>query len=82
MYDASFIEGNLREKSLYEIWNDPNAFSYNRQFKMEQLSGKCKTCDVRGKCAGGCRSYNYFLVTTCTNLHVVRNKIIYYATKR
>lgn len=60
MYDISFIEGNLRDKSLYEIWNDPNSFSYNRKFKMEKLSGKCKTCDDRWKCAGGCRSYNYF----------------------
>lgn len=60
MYDESFIEGNLREKSLYEIWNDPNAFSYNRKFKREYLNGKCKDCDYGGRCAGGCRSYNYF----------------------
>lgn len=33
MYDISFIEGSLRERLLYEIWNDPNAFSYNRQLK-------------------------------------------------
>lgn len=60
MYDTSFIEGNLREKSLEEIWSDPNAFSYNRHFKIEQLSGKCKKCDYGEVCAGGCRSYNYF----------------------
>lgn len=60
MYDESFIEGNLREKSLYEIWNDPDAFSYNRKFTMSQLTGKCKDCEYGCKCAGGCRSYNYF----------------------
>lgn len=60
MYDESFIEGNLREKSLYEIWNDTDAFSYNRKFTMEQLDGKCKGCEYGSKCAGGCRSYNYF----------------------
>ena len=60
MYDESFIEGNLREKSLYEIWNDPDAFSYNRKFTMNQLTGKCKDCEYGCKCAGGCRSYNYF----------------------
>lgn len=60
MYDDSFIEGNLREKSLYEIWNAPNAFSYNRNFKINQLSGKCHDCKHNAQCAGGCRSYNYF----------------------
>lgn len=60
MYDECFIEGNLREKSLYDIWNDPNAFAYNRQFTLEKLEGKCKNCEYGYKCAGGCRSYNYF----------------------
>lgn len=60
MYDEVFIEGNLREKTLYEIWNDPNAFSYNRQFTVNDLSGNCRNCDYAARCAGGCRSYNYF----------------------
>lgn len=60
MYDETFIEGNLREKSLCDIWNAPNAFSYNRQFTANQLSGICSTCKYGTKCAGGCRSYNYF----------------------
>lgn len=59
-YDEAFIEGNLREKSLYEIWNDPDAFSYNRQFTPDYLTGKCSECAYGGRCAGGCRSYNYF----------------------
>lgn len=60
LYDEAFIEGNLREKSLYEIWNDPDAFSYNRHFTLNDLTGKCKECAYGGRCAGGCRSYNYF----------------------
>lgn len=60
MYADSFIEGNLRNRSLYDIWNDPQAFSYNRQFTLDQLEGKCKQCKYASKCAGGCRSYNYF----------------------
>ncbi len=60
MYDDTFIEGNLRERTLSEIWNDPEAFAYNRQFSMDLLSGKCAECSWAGKCAGGCRSYNYF----------------------
>ena len=60
MYDDRFIEGNLREKSLDEIWNDPDAFSYNRCFSAELLSGKCAKCEYGRICAGGCRSYNFF----------------------
>lgn len=60
LYDSIFVEGNLREQTLSEIWNNPNAFSYNRHFKTELLSGKCKECEEGARCAGGCRSYNYF----------------------
>lgn len=60
LYDESFIEGNLREKTLHEIWNDPEAFSYNRHFTLDKLTGKCKDCVYGNRCAGGCRSYNYF----------------------
>lgn len=60
LYHDSFIEGNLRERSLLSIWDDPNAFAYNRQFTLDRLSGKCRNCKYGSKCAGGCRSYNYF----------------------
>lgn len=61
MYDDFFIEGNLREKSLKEIWDAPGAFAYNRCFTSDRLSGKCGACDYGNLCAGGCRSYNYFV---------------------
>ena len=61
LYDARFNEGNLREKSLKEIWEDPDAFAYNRKFSPEQLSGACASCEMGPYCAGGCRSYNYFV---------------------
>lgn len=60
MYADTFIEGNLRERTLREIWNDPEAFAYNRRFTPDLLSGKCSECAWAGKYAGGCRSYNYF----------------------
>ena len=60
MYDDVFIEGNLREKPLSEIWNAPEAFAYNRRFTGELLSGGCAGCSWADRCAGGCRSYNYF----------------------
>ena len=61
MYDERFNEGNLREKSLREIWEDPDAFAYNRKFTPELLSGACASCEAGPFCAGGCRSYNYFV---------------------
>lgn len=60
MYDPRFNEGNLREKNLMEIWTDPNAFSYNRKFDTDMLTGKCSVCKYGDVCAAGCRSYNFF----------------------
>ena len=52
--ESRFVEGNLREKSLRDIWERPNAFAYNRLFKVEQLSGFCRVCRFRDVCRGGC----------------------------
>ena len=51
-----YIEGNVRKKSLREIWNDPKAFSYNRGFKISDLNGFCKECKYKKTCKGGCMS--------------------------
>ena len=61
MYDECFNEGNLREQSLREIWESPTAFSYNRIFSLDKLSGKCIKCKYSAYCQGGCRSYNWFV---------------------
>ena len=60
MYDEKFNEGNLRSKTIREIWENPEGFSYNRSFDFTMLSGKCKDCRYGIYCRGGCRSYNYF----------------------
>jgi len=49
-----FIEGNIRKKNIKDIWNDPNAFSYSRKFKNENLGKNCIQCMHRKKCKGGC----------------------------
>ncbi|MBO4291532.1 MAG: radical SAM protein [Lachnospiraceae bacterium] len=49
-----FIEGNIRERRLREIWEDENAFSWRRQLTKEKLAGSCKTCIYGSKCLGGC----------------------------
>ncbi len=49
-----YIEGNLRERSLVDIWNDPNAFRYNRHFDCSMLTDYCKDCIYGPICKGGC----------------------------
>ena len=49
-----YIEGNIRERSLIDIWNDPNAFAYNRHFDCSMLTGYCKDCTYASICKGGC----------------------------
>ena len=46
--------GNIRERSLIDIWNAPNSFSYNRNFSKENLNGECKNCRYGKRCRGGC----------------------------
>lgn len=60
LYADRFIEGNVRETPLAEIWNGPENFAYNRKFTTAQLSGMCAGCEVGHACKGGCRSANYF----------------------
>ena len=49
-----FIDGNIRERSLYEIWNDPKSFAYNRCFDIKTLGGYCAECEYGAICRGGC----------------------------
>ena len=49
-----YIECNIKDKTLTEIWTDPNSFSYNRNFKIEYLKDECSGCKYGKKCKGGC----------------------------
>jgi radical SAM protein with 4Fe4S-binding SPASM domain len=60
LYSDAFIEGNVRNTSLSDIWNSPDTFAYNRKFTTDLLTGKCKGCEVGDICQGGCRSSNFF----------------------
>ena len=60
LYDERFIEGNIRQRSLSSIWEDPEAFAYNRKFDPDMLTGKCASCDKKAACRGGCRSMAFF----------------------
>ena len=60
IYSEKFIEGNLREESLAEIWTEDGNFAYNRNFDVSMLTGACARCDKGSICRGGCRGSNYF----------------------
>ena len=76
LYSDIFIEGNVRERSLKEIWNDTNCFSYNRNFNVSMLTGECKDCTVGEVCRGGCRASNYFGTGSLyENMFCSRNQI-------
>jgi len=55
----AFDEGNVRDRPLAEIWNDPTAFPYNRRFDPSALRGACGGCPYGEICRGGCRSLAY-----------------------
>ena len=61
LYDERFNEGNLRQRRLRDIWEDPDSFAYNRRFTPDLLTGPCAECPEGPWCAGGCRSYDYFV---------------------
>jgi radical SAM protein with 4Fe4S-binding SPASM domain len=52
-------EGDLRKRSLWDIWFDPRAFAYNRNFSQKQLGSNCRGCDRAQDCRGGCTSCSY-----------------------
>ncbi len=51
-----FIEGNVRERPLKDIWCDPDAFAYNRKYSLDSLDGDCAECHWGPLCKAGCTS--------------------------
>lgn len=49
-----FKVGNIRERSLEEIWNDP-AIEEMSVFPRETIHGPCRDCDIFDRCHGACR---------------------------
>ena len=49
-----FIEGNIRDNLISDIWQKPGFCSYNRDFKESDLNNSCIGCKYGKKCRGGC----------------------------
>ncbi len=52
--DRSFIEGNVKDRNLVEIWNGEENFKWMREMTREDLDGVCKGCTYGDVCLGGC----------------------------
>jgi len=52
----SLVEGDLRQRDLWDIWFDPGAFSYTRAATDRTLGENCISCDKGQECRGGCSS--------------------------
>ncbi|MCL4809264.1 MAG: radical SAM protein [Thermoanaerobaculia bacterium] len=53
------VEGNLRERDLWDIWFDEGAFPYSRHFTTANLGPECARCAVAEQCRGGCTSMSH-----------------------
>jgi len=51
--DNSYIEGNVKERSLVDMWNDPNFAKFNKE---PQFGSNCSSCFNKETCGGGCSS--------------------------
>ena len=61
MGNDRFIEGNLRDRTLEDIWNSPDSFGYTREFTKDDLGENCRRCKHWKKCGGGCNSVSMSL---------------------
>ena len=76
--DKKYVEGNIKEHTLREIWEDPNSFSWNRKFSERNLKGNCRKCKYAEKCLGGCANTRLTINNTfdSENPYCVRNVLL------
>jgi len=53
------IEGDLRHDELWDIWFNPNSFTYTRKFSKRDVGPYCQSCDKNLQCKGGCSAMSY-----------------------
>jgi len=52
--DDPYSEGNIKDKSLRDIWENKNGFAYNRSFDKRKARGFCRKCEFLEVCRCGC----------------------------
>jgi radical SAM protein with 4Fe4S-binding SPASM domain len=59
--NEDYVEGNIRDISIKELWESPEHFAYNRKFDMLELGSNCLDCEFRFSCRGGCSEMSLML---------------------
>jgi radical SAM protein with 4Fe4S-binding SPASM domain len=54
--------GHVRKTSLERVWHSPKANQVRKIFNENLLKGKCRDCDYRKDCGGGCLANSYALL--------------------
>jgi radical SAM protein with 4Fe4S-binding SPASM domain len=55
---SEFLVGNIRQRSLEEIWNDPKML-ISRSIDYRRIGGECGECRHLERCRGGCRGMTF-----------------------
>lgn len=67
MGNDRFLEGNVRQRRLRDIWESADSFPYNRKTD-EMIPGpNCTGCKNELECGGGCCSVSYSMTGTFHN---------------
>ena len=64
-----YSAGSVYERSIADLWNDPESFAWNRNFDKMNLVGDCKECVYGEYCGSGCPSFKFD-----ENFKLVENK--------
>lgn len=57
--EPEMIVGNIREKSLKEMWKQSKLLKELRRINPSDLRGVCEKCVFKNYCNGGCRAHAY-----------------------
>jgi len=52
--DEFFLEDNIRNRPLREIWEDTKSFAWNRELCRDKMEGFCQKCQFANYCLAGC----------------------------
>ena len=51
---APYVGGNVRDRSLRQLWLDTPQLAFARDRTVDELWGFCRTCDYAETCMAGC----------------------------
>ena len=54
MASQGYVGGNVRDKSIREIWDTAPELHITRKFAIDDLWGYCRSCYYAETCKGGC----------------------------